>query len=101
MQIQYLLILLVGIAIGVGLTARWQRKHTGEREVRVNVHDLELMTEALVRAKSALVETYARFGHVDSGYRAAVADALSALKLALGEGNGHAPKHDDRRKAWT
>ena len=99
-MIQSLLILLVGIGIGMAAAGRLSRRRTGEREVRVQVHELELMTEALVRAKSALIEAYARHPTMD-GFRALIADALSAVKLALGEGNGHAVKHDDRRANWV
>ena len=98
-MIQSLLILLVGIGIGMAAAGRLSRRRTGEREVRVQVHELELMTSALVQARMTLVEAYAR-ATVADGHRAAIADTLSRVKLALGEGNGHAVKHDDRRANW-
>lgn len=99
-----ILTLLIGIAIGAALAGAWGRKRPHERDVHVQVHELEQMVDALVRAKSALVEAYARHPAVspqlDNAYRAMLGDALSAVKLALGEGNGHATKKDRTRSFW-
>lgn len=108
-MIQSLLILLIGIGVGVAAAGRLSRRRTGEREVRVQVHELELMTGALVHAKGVLFDMmvrmpypWARVSTADSArFRSEVEEALSRVKLALGEGNGHAAKHDKKRGVWT
>jgi hypothetical protein len=82
------LALVVGILLGITIETRLLRKDR-EGVVFVDTAAFEAFVNACTRGRSYVMDTV-RTGTVD---RAAASKVLEAFRLALGDGNGHAPAH--------
>lgn len=89
--------LLIGTVAGIALGVIYCGVRTRERamdgrSVRVNVHEMEAMVEALTRCRYALASAIVE--NKDVQCEKELRRAYSATLAALGETNGHAPTEE-------